>query len=70
MFMIIGNILAALMSGWYKDLEDESDRTDIADGLKLTAANILCRSVKNSFLDFNFIESIGVPATQWSPFAF
>lgn len=70
MFLIVGNLLAAALAAGYDDLEKDSSDKDFADALKLTACNIAIKSIKNSFLDFNFISSIGDPAVSWTPFAF
>lgn len=71
MFLIIGSLLGSLLGDWLKDLKDENiDNTNLSTGLKLAAANVMVSSVKNSFLDFNIIDSIGSPVGQWTPFAF
>lgn len=70
MFMLVGNIIAAALAGAYDDEKKNSSETDMSDALKLSAYNIAIKSVKNSFLDFNFIDTIGDPAVSWTPFAF
>lgn len=71
MFLIIGSILGALLGDWLKELKDDNvDNTDFFTGVKLAGANVLVGSVQNSFLDLNFIESIGSPIGSWTPFAF
>lgn len=70
MFMLVGNIIAAALAGAYDDEKKNSSETDMGDALKLSAYNIAIKSVKNSFLDFNFIDTIGDPAVSWTPFAF
>lgn len=71
MFVLGGLILSALLTDWLKDLlEDNKKNRDLSTGIALAAANIAVMSVKNSFLDFNFIESVGSPVGQWTPFAF
>jgi len=71
MFTIVGSILGALLGGWLDDLEDENKNNgDLVTGLGIAAANVAIMSVKNSFLDINFIDSIGTPIGQWTPFAF
>lgn len=62
MFVLGGLILSALLTDWLKDLlEDNKKNRDLSTGIALAAANIAVMSVKNSFLDFNFIESVGSP---------
>ena len=71
MFLIIGSLLGALLGDWLDELKDENRQNkDFMTGLGIAAANIAVMSVKNSFLDFNFIESVGSPIGQWTPFAF
>lgn len=70
MFMVIGSILGGLLGDWLKELkEDNKDNTDFIKGLQIAGANIAVLSVKNSFMDFNFINSVGSPAVSWTPFA-
>lgn len=71
MFGILGSLLSALLGDWLKDLKEENKQNkDFMTGVGIAAANIMVYSVKNSFLDFNFFDSIGSPLGQWTPFAF
>lgn len=71
MFALIGSILGALLGDWLDDLKNENRKNrDFTTGLGIAAANIAVMSVKNSFLDLNFIDSVGSPIGQWTPFAF
>lgn len=71
MFALIGSIIGALLGDWLDDLKNENRKNrDFTTGLGIAAANIAVMSVKNSFLDLNFIESVGSPIGQWTPFAF
>lgn len=71
MFALIGSILGALLGDWLDDLKNENKKNrDFTTGLGIAAANIAVMSVKNSFLDLNFIDSVGSPIGQWTPFAF
>lgn len=71
MFALVGSILGAILGDWLDDLKEENKKNkNFVNGLKVTAANIAVMSVKNSFLDLNFIDSIGTPLGQWTPFAF
>ena len=70
MFFVIGSLLGAWLGDWLDELEDENKKnTDFVVGLKLAAANVAVMSVKNSFLDLNWLDSIGTPLGQWTPFA-
>lgn len=71
MFLIVGSIIGAALGDWLDELMDSNRKNrDLTKGLALAAANVAVLSVKNSFLDLNFIESIGSPFGQWTPFAF
>lgn len=71
MFALIGSILGALLGDWLDELKNENRKNrDFTTGLGIAAANIAVMSVKNSFLDLNFIDSVGSPIGQWTPFAF
>ena len=71
MFALIGSILGALLGDWLEELKDDNKKNrSFIVGLYLSAANIAVSSVKNSFLDLNFIDSVGSPIGQWTPFAF
>ena len=70
MFAVVGSILGAVLGDWLDDLKEENeDNDDFMTGVMLAAANVAVMSVKNSFLDFNFIESVGSPVGQWTPFS-
>lgn len=69
-FGLVGNLVAMGMLQWFGALKDDSDKDDIKDALKLTAANITMKSINNSFMDFNFVQSIGEPLFDWQPFSF
>lgn len=70
MFLTGGAINAFLLSRWIKDVEDDTDKSKISDACKLTAANILKRSVENSFTDFDLVGSVFKPLVSLEPFAF
>ena len=70
MFLVGGVIIGGLLAKWLKELlKDNKDNKDFLTGCELAAANVAVWTVKNSFLDFNFFDSIGSPITQWTPFA-
>lgn len=71
MFSLVGTILGALLGDWLDDLKGKNKKNkDFTTGLGIAAANVAVMSVKNSFLDLNFLESVGAPFTSWTPFAF
>ena len=71
MFALVGSILGVLLGDWLDELKkDNKKNRDFVEGLKVAAANIAVMSVKNSFLDLNFIDSVGTPIGQWTAFAF
>lgn len=71
MFAIIGSAVNLATGEWLKELKKEKkDSTDFIDALELAGANVVARSLNNSFLDFNFFDSIGSPGVSWNPFAF
>ena len=71
MFALIGSIIGSLLGDWLDDLKKKNSKNrDFMTGLYLSAANISVMAVKNSFVDLNFIDSIGSPIGQWTPFAF
>lgn len=68
-FALVGTGICASLGNWRDDLEENSEKDSIIDGFKLAMADIAVKSARNSFLDFNFIDSIGDPTISWSPFA-
>lgn len=70
MFFVIGSIVGGLLADWLKDLEKENKKNhDFLQGCATAGARVAVMSVKNSFMDFNFFESIGSPIGSWTPFA-
>lgn len=71
MFLIGGCLIGALLGDWLDELKDDNIKNrDFTKGLGIAAANIAVMSVKNSFMDFNAIESIGGAVGSWTPFSF
>lgn len=71
MFLIGGCLIGALLGDWLDELKDDNIKNkDFVKGLGIAAANIAVLSVKNSFMDFNAIESIGGAVGSWTPFSF
>ena len=68
LWLLVGAIASALMTNWMKELKEETkDSKDFSDAILLASANIACMSVKNSFLDFNFSDSLIEPMVTWTP---
>ena len=68
LWLFVGAIASALMADWMKELKEETkDSKDFSDAILLAGANIACMSVKNSFLDFNFSDSLIEPMVTWTP---
>ena len=71
MLLLGGTILGALLGDWLDDLKKSNKKNkDFVTGLSIAAANVAVLSVKNSFLDFNPVDSIGGAVQTWTPFSF
>lgn len=71
MCAVVGSLVNLGTSTWLKELKkSRKEDTKFIDALEVAGANVLARSLSNSFLDFNFFESIGQPGVSWNPFAF
>ena len=71
LLIIGGTIISALLGDWLDDLlKENKDSDDLLTGLQLAAANVAVMSVNYSFLDYDFLESIVNPISEWTPFSF
>lgn len=71
MYAVIGGFVSGMLIDWYDDEEkNKKDDNSFSTGMYLTAMNIMIMSLRNSALDFNFIDSISAPVVQWTPFSF
>lgn len=70
MWMVLGPVLGAILLGWEKDIKENEDMDEVGTELKFIAVDLLTRTVRNSFLDFNVLDSLVSPVTTWTPFAF
>ena len=70
MFILGGQIICGLISGYLDDLTKESDVHDPADQAGLVMMRLLYATLRNSFADFNMLDSIGSPMMDWQPFSF
>lgn len=70
MFLVGGLLITGLLADWLKDFEKEKkEEDDLTSRIQLAAAKIAVQSVRTSFVDFNFFNSIGDPLASWTPFA-
>ena len=71
MFLIGECFIGALLGDWLDELKkDNVKNKDFVVGLGIAAANVAVLSVKNSFMDFNAVESVGGAVGSWTPFSF
>lgn len=68
MFAMVGPLITGVLQDW--DDELKKDANDIDEAAVAAAAHVAMKIVSSSFGDFNFIESIGGPLTNWTPFSF
>lgn len=70
-FFVVGTSVSALMADWDDDLiKDAKKSQDLGEALRASAAHMAMKMVSNSFLDFNFFNSIGSPILSWQPISF
>lgn len=67
---VVGAFVNSYTSDMMRKLRANADKSSIIDGAELAALNIITKSLQKSFLDFNFLDSIGEPGLTWNPFAF
>ena len=71
MFFIIGTLVTGTLADWDdENMKKAKDSRDIDDAAIAAAAHMACKMVSSSFLDLNFIESIGGPLVSWQPMSF
>ena len=59
------------MADWEDEFEKKARKShDINDALAAAMAKVALKTVSYSFLDFNFIDSIGGPLINWQPISF
>jgi hypothetical protein len=68
MFLMVGPLLTGVLQNWDDELEKDAD--DVDEAAIAAAAHVAMKIVSSSFGDFNFINSIGNPLFQWTPFSF
>ena len=71
MFFIVGSLVTGTLADWDdENMKKAKDSRDIDDAAIAAAAHMACKMVSSSFLDLNFIESIGGPLVSWQPMSF
>lgn len=70
MFLFIGAAVNTFAGEELRRIHKNRDKESLIEGLEASAANVILKSIQKSFLDFNFIASIGEPGITWNPFAF
>lgn len=69
-FMLgVGNLVAMLLLPEDDELKKEhfADRGDLDKAVTYASYNFFYKSFRNSFMDFNFIDSIFSPVVDWQP---
>ena len=69
-FMLgVGNLVAMLLLPEDDELKKEhfADRGDLDKAVTYASYNFFYKSLRNSFMDFNFIDSIFSPVVDWQP---
>lgn len=71
LWTISGTFIAGFMADWEDEFEKKAKKShDINDALAAAMAKVALKTVSYSFLDFNFIDSIGSPLINWQPVSF
>lgn len=71
MFLIFGSIITGVLKGWDDELAKEAKESGSIDqAVVASGAHMAIKMVTSSFLDLNFVESIGSPIVSWQPMAF
>lgn len=71
MLFIVGSLVTGTLADWDdENMKKAKDSRDIDDAAIAAAAHMACKMVSSSFLDLNFIESIGGPLVSWQPMSF
>lgn len=69
-FMLgVGNLIAMLLLPEDDELKKEhfADRGNLDKAVTYASYNFFYKSLRNSFMDFNFIDSIFSPVVDWQP---
>lgn len=70
MFLLFAGLLSGLLKDWAESEKKHAKETgELQDALVATAAVISTRAVTSAFGDFNALDSITSPLTNWTPFA-
>jgi len=68
--LLIGSILGGLLGGLADDeIKNAKKSGHMEDAMAATALNLMAKTVKNSALDFNMIDSLFGFVGDWNPFS-
>nr|DAR48434.1 MAG TPA: hypothetical protein [Bacteriophage sp.] len=68
--LLIGSILGGLLEGLADDEIKKAKKSgQFGDAMAATSLNLIARTVKNSALDFNMIDSLFGFVGNWNPFS-
>ena len=68
MFLLGGCIISALLQQLFKEFKSEvKQNPTLTNAGLLSAVNVAFKSVTNSFIDYNFGQSLAEPVTSWTP---
>ena len=67
-------LIGSLLGGLLEDLADEEIKkakksAQIGDAMTATALNLVAKTVRNSALDFNMVDSLFGSVEDWNPFS-
>lgn len=67
-------LIGSLLGGLLEDLADEEIKkakksAQIGDAMAVTALSLIAKTVRNSALDFNMIDSLFSFVGDWNPFS-
>ena len=68
--LLIGSLLGGLLGDLADDeIKNAKKSTQIGDAMTATSLNLIAKTVRNSALDFNMIDSLFGFVGDWNPFS-
>ena len=68
--LLIGSILGGLLEGLADDEIKKAKKSgQFGDAMTATALNLIAKTVRNSALDFNMVDSLFGFVGDWNPFS-